>query len=68
MSKVNKSIRFNAETLEAAEILGIDISEVCREALERAIDAWDGKTKTQTQLTEVLVRVNAKLGEKKGKL
>ena len=35
---VSRSIRFESQTLEDAEYLGLDVSEICRECLEQIVE------------------------------
>ena len=59
MVKTTRSIRFDPEALAKAEALGVDVSEVCRKALDRALNQEPVFTFSELAAIDVALRLRA---------
>ena len=55
---VNRTIRFEFDALEQAELLQIDVNEVCRNALDLEIKFRNAEIKLQKSKTHEVSRMN----------
>ena len=60
MVKTTRSIRFDPEALAKAEALDVDVSEVCRKALNRAVSQEPAFTLDEIWAIETALKLKAK--------